>query len=191
MNTKNEVKKYRFFNKEKLSRIFVIIFISVWMFILGVFVGRKNAPVHIVPSKLEQEIAFLKKEAAEKERADEDKLDNDFSKAEQKYDFYDYLRSGENDGQKSKVKEPAKKEIPIEALAVTLQAAAFKDKRDADKVAEYLKKEGYNVFIIKADVNNTVWYRIRIRILKSDLPDTLKALKEKKFSPFVIYEAKE
>jgi cell division septation protein DedD len=47
----------------------VLVFVSAWMFVLGVLVGRGTAPVRFDVQKLEKELAALKEAVIQKERA--------------------------------------------------------------------------------------------------------------------------
>jgi cell division septation protein DedD len=51
--------------RSRLGRYSLIFFISAWMFILGVLVGRGTAPVQFDMEKLEKELAALRKTVSE------------------------------------------------------------------------------------------------------------------------------
>ncbi|MBN1930819.1 MAG: SPOR domain-containing protein [Desulfobacterales bacterium] len=75
--------------------IFLILFISAWMFILGIFVGRGTAPVKFDINKLQKELAAYKKIAAQKELSRFNLNPN--SGLEPEFGFYEDLKHTKND----------------------------------------------------------------------------------------------
>jgi len=53
--------------KKTFFWVFLIFFISAWMFVLGILVGRGTAPVHFDIEKLQKELAALKEAGLRKE----------------------------------------------------------------------------------------------------------------------------
>ena len=76
--------------------ICLIFFISAWMFVLGVLVGRGTAPVHFDIEALQKELIALKESILKQE---EEKMKADAALAEKKreLDFYEALKGSKQD----------------------------------------------------------------------------------------------
>ncbi|MFC1830214.1 SPOR domain-containing protein [Thermodesulfobacteriota bacterium] len=74
----------------------LIFFVSIWMFILGIFVGRGTAPVQFDIEKLQKELAALKAEFIKKEH---DRFNNSGDRTGDKTElrFYEGLKKPRND----------------------------------------------------------------------------------------------
>ena len=93
------------------------LFFCVWMFVLGILVGREMVPVRFDIEKLQNELAALK-EAVIKKEMDQYKINSDTDESKTKLGFYETLKkagggAGLKDDtienrQKSKPKEPKK-----------------------------------------------------------------------------------
>jgi len=70
MTNKKDKKKpsLQFVPKEPSVWIFLIIFVSAWMFVLGVLVGRDTVPVKFDIEKLQKELVALKEAVIRKEQ---------------------------------------------------------------------------------------------------------------------------
>lgn len=98
----------------------LIVFISFWMFILGVMVGRGTAPVNIETGKLEQELAELKaRMLKEKQEAAASAAAGQTDEKPQ-LGFYEALK---NPGKEATF-QPAKPAEPERSKPVTAQPAA-------------------------------------------------------------------
>ncbi|MCJ7616980.1 MAG: SPOR domain-containing protein [Desulfobacterales bacterium] len=92
MNKKDKKKfSFKFLPKGPLIWIFLIIFVSVWMFALGVLVGRDTAPVKFDIEKLQKELVALK-EAVIKSKQKLFKIDSDAVKDKTNFGFYEALK---------------------------------------------------------------------------------------------------
>ncbi len=153
-----------------------MLFISMWMFVLGILVGRGTAPVPFDIHKLQKELKHLK-EAALKKEAIRFKI---LSNADQKnFEFHDALKKRapgkavKKTGSKFKNKRLKKKshakdtrlnqqkeaavgskkteENAVEKFrkpetVLTIQVASFKNKKDADLMILRMKKKGYRAY---------------------------------------------
>ena len=91
-NNKNKKKfSLQFVPKGPLTWIFLIIFVSAWMFVLGVLVGRGTAPVTIDIKKLQKELVALKKAFIKKEQ-ELFKIDSDVVRNKTNFGFYEALK---------------------------------------------------------------------------------------------------
>lgn len=171
--------------------ICLIFFISAWMFVLGVLVGRGTAPVHFDIEVLQNELIALKesiiKQVQEKQRADVSSIEKN-----QELDFYEALKGSKKDEKLTfKTKEKAspppstnkvttqtsitKKKAPtslkkktkiVSSQAQTgsymVQVASTKDTQAADRLIKKLSTQGYKAYKTKADVaGKGTWYRVR------------------------------
>ncbi|MBA3016804.1 MAG: SPOR domain-containing protein [Proteobacteria bacterium] len=92
MNKKDKKKfSFQFLPKGPLIWIFLIIFVSVWMFALGVLVGRDTAPVKFDIEKLQKELVALKEAVIRKEQK-LFKVDSDAVRDKTDFGFYEALK---------------------------------------------------------------------------------------------------
>ncbi len=71
--------------------IFLIFFVSAWMFILGILVGRGTAPVQFDIEKLQNELAALKEDVV-KEELERFKIDSNAADNKTEMNFYEELK---------------------------------------------------------------------------------------------------
>ena len=71
--------------------IFLIFFVSAWMFILGILVGRGTAPVKFDIEKLQNELAALKEDVV-KEELERFKIDSNAADNKTEMNFYEELK---------------------------------------------------------------------------------------------------
>jgi len=97
--------------------ICVIFFACVWMFVLGIFVGRETFPVKFDMEKLQNELAALKEAVIRRER-DRYKLDSPSENNKADLEFYDDLK---NTGGEEKLKTdmPQNKPTPLPQKTVS------------------------------------------------------------------------
>jgi len=76
--------------------LFLTLFISAWMFVLGIFVGRGTAPVQFDIEKLQKELATLKKEGLQKEQK-RYKIEKDTVNEKTDLRFYEVLKDTRKD----------------------------------------------------------------------------------------------
>ncbi len=76
--------------------IFLIFFVSAWMFILGILVGRGTAPVQFDIEKLQNELAALKEDDV-KEELERFKIDSNAADNKTEMNFYEELKVTKNE----------------------------------------------------------------------------------------------
>ncbi len=81
--------------KQVIMWLFLIVFVAAWMFALGIFVGRKTAPVAFDIDNLQKELAALKQADIEKQRSYA-KIDSDEANGKINFDYYDKLKDSKN-----------------------------------------------------------------------------------------------
>ncbi|MBU4388086.1 MAG: hypothetical protein KKB23_00920, partial [Proteobacteria bacterium] len=92
MNKKDKKKfSFQFLPKGPSIWIFLIIFVSVWMFALGVLVGRDTAPVKFDIEKLQKELVVLKEAVIRREQK-LFKVDSDAVRDKTDFGFYEALK---------------------------------------------------------------------------------------------------
>jgi cell division septation protein DedD len=193
--------------------ICLIVFVSAWMFVLGIFVGRGTAPVKFDIENLQKELAALK-EAVVKEGQERFKIGSDPASAKMELGFYEALKETRPSAlhkvkqpvrkktalpqKKAKARQPKKVEKPASSgkqtkteagAGFTIQVASLKDMKVAAEIAEMLKKKGYQAYTVSAKIpGRGVWHRVRIGHFKnrSDAGDILSRLKKDKYRPIVV-----
>lgn len=190
-----------------------MVFVSAWMFVLGIFVGRGTAPVRFDIENLQKELAALK-EAVVKEGQERFKIGSDPASAKMELGFYEALKETRPSvphkvkqpvrkktalpQKKVKARQPQKVEKPASSskqtkaaagAGFTIQVASLKDMKVAAEVAEMLKKKGYQAYTVSAKIpGRGVWHRVRIGHFKnrSDAGDILNRLKKDKYRPIIV-----
>lgn len=193
--------------------ICLMVFVSAWMFVLGIFVGRGTAPVRFDIENLQKELAALK-EAVVKEGQERFKIGSDPASAKMELGFYEALKETRPSvphkvkqpvrkktalpQKKVKARQPQKVEKPASSskqtkaaagAGFTIQVASLKDMKVAAEVAEMLKKKGYQAYTVSAKIpGRGVWHRVRIGHFKnrSDAGDILNRLKKDKYRPIIV-----
>jgi cell division protein FtsN len=85
-------KSKSYFSRKRLAIwICLILFVSAWMFILGILVGRGTAPVKFDIEKLQNELAALKEDVVKKE-LERFKIDSNASDNKAEMNFYEELK---------------------------------------------------------------------------------------------------
>mmetsp|Transcript_8512 Transcript_8512/g.4643 ORF Transcript_8512/g.4643 Transcript_8512/m.4643 type:complete len:207 (+) Transcript_8512:2117-2737(+) len=189
----------KFFGKIKFEKLFLYLFISAWMFVLGVFVGRRSVPVKFDIKEIAENFSLYKK-TDEKKNQQAFIFNNDDNELANKSElgFYKSLKTVDDDikpkATLSEANEKEKKPVNKENInelqdAFTIQIASFKDSDDAENLVKKLKDKGYNAYKVMAGVSNKgIWYRVRIDNLrnKKDVYETLARLKKDKFADMLI-----
>ncbi|MBW2740224.1 MAG: SPOR domain-containing protein [Deltaproteobacteria bacterium] len=197
MNKKDKEKpSLQFVPKTPSVWIFLIIFVSVWMFVLGVLVGRDTAPVKFDIEKLQKELVALKEAVIKKEQK-LFKIDSDGVGNKTDFGFYEALKEtkkNKNNGadiskkqetkhlSKDKTVKVKKKVIPDKSKIInkdkqnkltetdkklTIQVASLKDPKDADEMVARLKKKGYPAYRLSSNIpEKGIWHRVRIGYFK-------------------------
>ena len=178
--------------KQAAGWIGAFMFLLVWIFILGVMVGRGTAPMRFDMDKLQKDLAELKQEVLKKEQtiirnqAEEllEKKEFEFHKELTSSD--DLIKAEAQAGAplekkkkraiKAKDKKVAqkpkspekKKEVAAVSGAYALQVASLKEVRHADMLVKKLKSKGLPAYHVSADLlDKGTWYRVRIGPLKT------------------------
>jgi len=198
MKNKKDKKKpsFQFVPKEPSVWIFLIIFVSAWMFVLGVLVGRDTVPVKFDIEKLQKELVALKEAVIRKEQK-RFKIDSDGVRNKTDFGFYEALKENQkdkNDGagisKKQETKHLSKNEtVKVKKRVIsgkskiinkdkqknltetdkklTIQVASLKDSKDADEMVARLKKKGYPAYRTSSNIpKKGIWHRVRIGYFK-------------------------
>lgn len=178
--------------KELFLWLGVAFLAMVWMFTLGVIVGRGMSPVRFDVEKLKKELLALKEDALTGEEG-ANKPGVNATPDKRHLDFYDVLTDKKQEARlKSlpKAPPPAKKEIarrpeskkqqkaseaskqkPKASSAIgetpvksfTLQVASLRDSARARKLVSDLKSKGYGAYAVTARVNGKgTYHRVRV-----------------------------
>jgi cell division septation protein DedD len=197
-----------------LSGLILIFFFGViWMFVLGIFVGRKSVPVRFHIKDIKKELASLKNSDEKVEKPSEDTV---ISEKKEGLGFYEDLK--ENESPKSpKVKPPSDKQKIIKKSfhekaatintvktekekksetvksekSFTIQVSSVKDEATADRLVAELKKQGYSAYKTRVNIPNLgIWHRVRIGHYRSKdkATPTIEGLKKKAFQPILLQE---
>ncbi len=176
--------------KGKLLWIGLFSFVSLWMFALGVLVGRGTAPVHFDIEKLQKELAALK--AADlQQQIKRFKINSPDRFDKPDLEFHEALKSAENppaahrNPDRKPVKPPPQKKLPppekrapalgggseesnrkamVESDRLyTIQVAASQEQGVADQMVARLKAKGYQAYRETSRIpGKGVWHRVRI-----------------------------
>lgn len=215
MKNKKDKKKLslQFVPKEPSVWIFLIIFVSTWMFVLGVLVGRDTVPVKFDIEKLQKELVALKEAVIKKEQK-RFKIDSEGVRNKIDFGFYEALKETKkynsdadissrqktkdlsqdsalkgrknlvsNNTKTSKAKQKANKSL-------TIQVASLKDSKGADEMVAKLRKRGYSAYRTAINIpDKGLWYRVRIGFFKekTEADSTLNKLKKEKFKAILVY----
>jgi cell division septation protein DedD len=212
--------------KRSSGWLLLLLFVSAWMFFLGVLVGRGTAPIKFDIDKLQKELASLKADDI-KEQLNRVEIGSDSGKLKKDLGFYEALKDTKDDSKKSSNRKPNKtagksssssktgarvkkkvnpsknsqnhtspkpEKAPIDKSIespknLTIQAASFKDPKDADKMVAMLKKKGYPAYrIIGVVPEKGVWYRVRIGYYSSgtEAAAMIKKLQKGGLKPFLV-----
>ena len=162
----------------------IIVFVSAWMFVLGILVGRGTAPVHFDIQKLQNELAALKEAVLKKERKRFSVPSDAFDKG-QELDFYEALKETRDaPGVSQEMIRPKKRvtrtqptiiqprlrksalslnQAPKPNGKLAIQVASLKDPRAADSMVAKFKRMGYPAYRVIGKIpNRGIWYRVRI-----------------------------
>ncbi|MCD4778405.1 MAG: SPOR domain-containing protein [Desulfobacterales bacterium] len=198
MKNKKDKKKpsLQFVPKEPSVWIFLIVFVSAWMFVLGVLVGRDTVPVKFDIEKLQKELVALKEAVIKKEQK-RFKIDSDGVRNKTDFGFYEALKETKKDknngagiskeqetkhlsknetvkvkkrvisGKSKIINKDKQKNLTETDKKLTIQVASLKDSKDADEMVARLKKKGYPAYRISSNIpEKGIWHRVRIGFFK-------------------------
>ncbi|MBW1614932.1 MAG: SPOR domain-containing protein [Deltaproteobacteria bacterium] len=189
------------------------ILISIWMFLLGVFVGRGMVAVQFgkEPKTEQTKGIYPIEDNSTKSSSEQDGITEEW-----KLGYYESLRGGANlsrfvegnftsiarlsiDANKTydtnkteKIKNNKDKKVEEKAEeqkeVFIVQAAAFLNKQDAKKFIATLKSRGYEPYESAVTVQNKVWHRVRIGPFKSksEAENILRKLEKERVNPIIL-----
>ncbi len=188
-------KKKRYTFQLTLSSLLLLsiclVFVLVWVFSLGIMVGRG-----FLPSAIEA-FSSINEEVTNDEEDKE--IDHARPIREEELIFYNRLISKKEETKKgvrsSHVLKDKDKEAKVEQLkeeirSYSVQAAALKDKGKAEKMVERLVRLGYPAYYYQTLINDVIYYRIRCGPFQKveEANKSAKRLADKEgFKPFIIY----
>jgi len=185
----------------------LLLVVCLWFFVLGLLVGRGWVPVPGVGSPLKKELA----------QARENTLAQKAAEAQVRLDFHEALKTDDPrppEGpavltpatvKPSSPPEPAPKPAPPEVPTApspekpaptdtdgkifTIQVAAVRDAKAAEKMIETLKEKGFDAYTTQAEVTDgIVWHRIRCGAFESreEASPLLSRLKDAGYGPMLV-----
>ncbi len=186
----------QFVPKGPSTWIFLIIFVSAWMFVLGVLVGRDTVPVKFDIEKLQKELVALKEAVIKKEQK-RFKIDSDGVRNKTDFGFYEALKETKKDkhngagiskeqetkhlaknetvkvkkrvisGKSKIITKDKQKNLTETDKKLTIQVASLKDSKDADEMVARLTKKGYLAYRTSSNIpEKGIWHRVRIGYFK-------------------------
>ncbi len=124
--------------------IFLIFFVSAWMFILGILVGRGTAPVQFDIEKLQNELAALKEDDV-KEELERFKIDSNAADNKIEMNFYEELKVTKDEDSlnietSEQKKEPLPENTVSESKKIGPSEEALSVKADQESKPETISK---------------------------------------------------
>ena len=175
----------------------VIIFGALWMFVLGIFVGRSSVPVEFSGKNIKEKLAFLKSENDKEIKAT---VNNKEIDSRQKLGFYEDLKKNKNiaknvfeknEAEKKEEREKVNKQGENNKKRLTIQVASVKEEKTAmDMIAE-LKRHGYPAYMTRVNIPELgLWFRVRVGHYssKQQADAAIEGLKKRNFSPILLQE---
>jgi cell division protein FtsN len=212
--TKRQKYTFNFSRKELFLWLGAAFLALVWMFTLGVIVGRGLSPVQFDIEKLKKELIALKEEASKKTKAQVWSQGKSSPDVEH-LGFYEVLTDkkeearlkslSETRGKDSRALETKTAVVNKDKLwakratsakrtekgSFTLQVASLKDKLKADEMARILENKGYDAYVIATRVTDKeTFHRVRVGHF-ADRDDAMKMasrLKGDAFESLLIQE---
>jgi cell division septation protein DedD len=207
----------QFTRKELGLWLGVVFLVMVWMFTLGVVVGRGLSPIRFDVDKLTKELTALKKQALSREK---EERHMETASRNTPLGFYEALTDKKEKARsRSKAKEKPTKRLPQrqgpgnaalktpqktgdEPMAsvdqqgpspgtLTLQVASLRDSTGAAEMVSYLRSKGYSAYQVTAEVpGKGVYHRVRVGHFKdrSAARQTAAGLRQEELEPFIIKE---
>jgi cell division septation protein DedD len=147
-NIEEKGKSFHLTNRKHIAMwLLIVFFVAAWMFILGIFVGRKTVPVAFEIDKIQKELAALKEADIEKQRRNA-KIDSDAANGKINFDYYDKLKDSKNINKRKPVAEnpktnplPEKTLKPTKTKVVKAETAKTPKTPEKEKVISPEKKE--------------------------------------------------
>lgn len=190
---KKEKKRYTF--QLTLSFLLLLsiclVFVLVWVFSLGIMVGRG-----FLPSAIEA-FSSVNEEVTNDEEDKE--IDHTRPIREEELIFYNRLISKKEETKKgvrsSHVLKDKDKKAKVEQLkeeirSYSVQVAALKDKGKAEKMVERLVRLGYPAYYYQTLINDVMYYRIRcgpFQKIEEANKSAKRLANNEGFKPFIVY----
>lgn len=152
-----------------------VFLVIVWMFTLGVMVGRGFSPVRFDVQKLKKELIAFKQEVLKKEQA-RIKIETDKLSKDPDLDFYRVLtdkkeearlKFAKGDQQTAKPDKRSQKVSKGEKEGrqglLTIQVASLKNAKKAKRIVTRLKRKGYKAYEVLVDIpEKGTFHRVRV-----------------------------
>ena len=176
MAKKKQTARVQISRKRLVTWSVFFLFVALWMFVLGVMVGRGIVPLDMEKGSVGRELATLKAKMVQKQ-AGVGKQVEGRSAEKPHFDFYEELKAPR---EAKRLKVPAPKPVaktaakpapavaPPKAVApdkgrFAVQVAAVRDIQSAERLVAKLRKKGYPAYQTSgAGGGKKVWYRIRV-----------------------------
>jgi cell division protein FtsN len=176
----------------------------VWMFTLGIIVGRGLSPVRFDVQKLKKELMALKQEALKRDQA-RFKVESDNLSGDPGLDFYKILTDKKEEARfkfaKKAREQTAKPDTrsPETSKAnkmagqglLTIQVASLKNARKARQMVARLKRKGYEAYEVTVNIpGNGAYHRVRVGHFadSSDAGRVAARLKQDKLETMIVRE---
>ena len=159
-------------NKQFWTYAGILLCVSVWMFFLGILVGRGTAPIKFDIPKLEKKLIPKRLAAEQRKKTVVEKINKD----------------GEGPDTDSPEEQPLSDSTSASGR-YTVQVASLRTEESAKSMADELIKKGFNAFVVKSSSSdNSVWYRVRIGYYKnkSDAQKVSDRMFRESFQPIVV-----
>lgn len=198
-----------------LGLTLIIILGAIWMFVLGIFVGRNSIPVRFHIKDIKEELALLKSEDQDKTKTE---MNIAVSDKKEGLGFYEDLKENKSlqrtaTKRTSPVEGNVKKAVPSAARgtvvkgsdtkketvvkqaagekSLTIQVASVKDEATSTRMVAELKKQGYLAYKIKVTIPELgIWFRVRVGHYssKDEARSDIDGLKKINFKPILLHE---
>lgn len=166
MAKKKQTARVQISRKRLVTWSVLFLFVALWMFVLGVMVGRGIVPLDMEKESVGRELATLKAKMVQKQ-AGVGKQVEGRSAEKPHFDFYEELKAPR---EAKRLKVPAPKPVAKTAAKpapdkgrFAVQVAAVRDIQSAERLVAKLRKKGYPAYQTSgAGGGKKVWYRIRV-----------------------------
>lgn len=192
-------------NKKYIFRVtfkgfvgFILVFLlgCIWMFWLGIYVGRSTVPVKFDIKDIKDELVSLKKKDIEGKTIRQ--TPNIPAKKDDLH-FYETLKENKRIKKSDTgISKPAtgKKDMPVEKpnenrTRFTIQVSSMKDEAAAEKMVDELKRDGYAAYKTNVKIPDLgAWFRVRVGHFRSkdQATSAMEGLKKRNFKPILLQE---
>jgi len=185
MKNKKDKKKpsLQFVPKEPSVWIFLIIFVSAWMFVLGVLVGRDTVPVKFDIEKLQKELVALKEAVIKKEQK-RFKIDSDGVRNKTDFGFYEALKEPKkHKNNRADISDKQETKPPSQNKIVKVKKKVIPDNAELNIVKQENETE-----ILTQKIETDKKYAIQVASLRDskDADEMVASLKKKGYPAYRI-----